>query len=359
MQFRIDCAIIPPMKDIKLTTTIVDISSASELDSFVMQSPYGHFLQTSFWGKVKHDWKWFGVICRRGEEVTGTLAVLLRKISKTKYRLMYAPRGPVCNPEDAETFSALINAAVTEGVKHNAYKLKIDKDIPADNESYKKMLLDEGFRFKKRTFGFENFQCRFVFRLNIENKSEEEVFASFHSKHRYNIRLADKKGVEVRVCGSEKAEEFGEIMKVTTERDGFKAPGSKRYAGILDSFGDDARLYMAYYDGKPIAGTLAVRCGDKVWFFYGGSLNSCRNLMPNYLLQWEMIKWAIESGCKIYDFRGVSGNIDENSPLYGLYRFKKGFNGDLVEFIGESDKILNPVADIFISVSQKIIRLFK
>ena len=65
--------------------------------------------------------------------------------------------------------------------------------------------------------------------------------------------------------------------------------------------------------------------------------------MPNYLLQWEMIKWAIENKCKIYDFRGVSGDIDENNPLYGLYRFKKGYGGKLTEFVGEFEMVLPSV----------------
>ena len=347
------------MKNTRLTTEIVNISTACELDSFVMRSPDGHFFQTSFWGRVKSDWQWFGVICRKGGEITGTLAVLLRRISKTNYHFMYAPRGPVCRPDDAETFSALISSAVAQGKKFKAHKLKIDKDVPAENVAYKSMLTDAGFRFRKRTLGFEGFQCRFVFRLNVENKSESEVFESFGSKHRYNIRLAVKKGVEVRVCGCEKAEEFGRIMKATTERDGFSAPDSGFYAKILDEFGENSRLYMAYHEKKPIAGALAVRYGDKVWFFYGGSLNSCRNLMPNYLLQWEMIKWAIESGCRIYDFRGVSGDTDRSNPLYGLYRFKKGFGGDFIEFAGEADLAIRPVTDKAITFLQGIIKKFR
>ncbi len=342
-----------------LKTETVSISTARELDLFVMHSPFGHFLQTSFWGKVKSDWKWFGIVCRRNGVITGTLSVLLRRISATKYHLMYAPRGPVCSPDDAETFSALIGAAVSEGRKYNAYKLKIDKDIPASCEAYRNMLISEGFRFKERTLGFDDFQCRFVFRLDVKNKTEDEIFSSFHPKHRYNIRLAVRKGVEVGACGSEKSEDFAAIMKETAERDGFRAPGSEHYSKILDAFGENARLYMASYDGRFIAGALAVRYGGKVWYFYGGSLDSGRNLMPNYLLQWEMIRWAIASGCSVYDFRGVSGDTDENSPLYGLYRFKKGFNGKLVEFIGEADLVINPAADKFISVSQKIIKKFK
>ena len=77
---------------------------------------------------------------------------------------------------------------------------------------------------------------------------------------------------------------------------------------------------------------------------YGASDNVYRNVMPNYLIQWEMIRWAIQTGCTVYDFQGVSGNItDENDHLYGLYRFKKGFNGTLDELAGEFDYVYRPL----------------
>ncbi len=343
-----------------MKTETVYLSNADELDAFVASHKNGHFLQTSFWGRVKDDWKWFGIICKNGEgEITGTLAVLLRRISETPYHLMYAPRGPVCDSDNSVTIKALIEGAKAEGRKYNAYRLKIDKDIPAGDSIYKTTMLAMGFRPKKPTFGFEDFQCRHVFRLNLCGKTEEEIFSSFHPKHRYNIRLAIKHGVEIKICGNDKIIDFHNIMKATGERDGFSVPRAEHFAKILDAFGKNARLYTAYYDNVPIAGTLAVRYGNKVWYFYGGSLNSYRNVMPNYLLQWEMIRWAIRSKCEIYDFRGVSGNTDKSSPLYGIYRFKKGFNGEFIEFWGETDLILNPFADKIITFSQKILKLFR
>ena len=111
---------------------------------------------------------------------------------------------------------------------------------------------------------------------------------------------------------------------------------------MLDNLGEHCRLYMAFHEGQPIAGTLAIWYGDKVWYLYGASSNEHRNLMPNYLLQWSMIQWATEKGCRIYDFRGVPGLVPEDHPLYGLVKFKRGFNGDYTEFIGEMDLVLKP-----------------
>lgn len=340
-----------------MKTQIIDINNAAEFDLFVESHENGHFLQTSLWAKVKDDWKWFGIICRDDSgKITGTMGVLLRKISKLPYHMMYAPRGPVCDFNDKETFSALIEAAKQEGKKYNAYELKIDKDVPVDNEEYRAIALSQGFRFKERTINFEDFQCRYVIRIHLNGRTEDEVFAAFHSDHRRKIRIAIKNNVEIKIHGSEKAEFFYSLMKETCERDGFELRSAAYFAKILDAFGDKARLYLAYYEGEPIAGAISVLWGDKVWYFYGASSNSNRKVMPNYLMQWEMIKWAIEEGCRIYDFRGVAGVIDESNPLFGLYRFKHRFDGDYVEFMGEMDLITKPTAAKIVAASQEILK---
>ena len=111
---------------------------------------------------------------------------------------------------------------------------------------------------------------------------------------------------------------------------------------------------MAYYEGQAIAGTLAIWYGDKVWYLYGASSNEHRNLMPNYMLQWDMIQWAVDQGCRLYDFRGVPGQVGEDHPLYGLYKFKLGFGGDYVEFVGEMDLVRKPLINWFINTGKPI-----
>ena len=192
--------------------------------------------------------------------------------------------------------------------------------------------------------------------IMLDGRNEDEVFAAFHSDHRRKIRIALKNNVEIKIHGSEMAETFYQIMKETCERDDFELRSAAYFAKILDVFGDKARLYMAYYEGRPIAGAISVLWGDKVWYFYGASSNSDRKVMPNYLLQWEMIKWAIEEGCKIYDFRGVAGIIDESNPLFGLYRFKHRFDGTYIEFMGEMDLITKPAAAKIVAASQEIMK---
>ena len=134
----------------------------------------------------------------------------------------------------------------------------------------------------------------------------------FHSKTRYNIRLADRKGVKIKEdCTKKDLEDFYQILLVTSERDEFLVRNYSYYEQLWDKLVERglAKLFMAEYNGMPIAGTIAFIFGSKAWYIYGASSNEYRNVMPNYALQWRMIEWAKQNGCTMYDFRGVSGDL--------------------------------------------------
>ena len=315
-----------------------------EYEAFVQSHPKGNFAQSYLWGKQKPMWQW-DAIAVRGEDgaIRGSLAVMTRKVPGIGRTLMYGCRGPVCDLDDRETFSQLLDGAKALAKKYKSYVIKIDPDVPSSNTAFSSMLQSFGFRAKEGGKNFEAIQPRYVFRLNVEGKTEEELLANFHQKWRYNIRLAERKGVTVRICGKEMVPAFSDLMLTTGVRDGFVTRKPEYFAAMLDNLGEHARLYMAFDpNDTPIAGTLAIHYGDKVWYLYGASSNEHRNLMPNYLLQWRMIQWAVETNCRIYDFRGVSGDVSEDNPLYGLFRFKQGFGGDFTEFVGEMDLVLSP-----------------
>ena len=316
-----------------------------EYEAFVQSHPKGNFAQSYLWGKQKPMWQW-DAIAVRGEDgaIRGSLAVMTRKVPGIGRTLMYGCRGPVCDLDDRETFSQLLDGAKVLAKKYKSYVIKIDPDVPSSNTAFSSMLQSFGFRAKEGGKNFEAIQPRYVFRLNVEGKTEEELLANFHQKWRYNIRLAERKGVTVRICGKEMVPAFSDLMLTTGVRDGFVTRKPEYFAAMLDNLGEHARLYMAFDpNDTPIAGTLAIHYGDKVWYLYGASSNEHRNLMPNYLLQWRMIQWAVETNCRIYDFGGVSGDVSEDNPLYGLFRFKQGFGGDFTEFVGEMDLVLSPV----------------
>lgn len=321
---------------------LITKETLAEYEAFIAGHPKGHFAQSSLWGKQKSAWIWRAVAVRgKDGKIKGSMAFLIRKMPLFGASMLYACRGPVCDLTDRETFAQLLEGAKALAKQYHGYVIKVDPDVPCQNTEFADMMKSFGFQIMQTGKNFEGIQPKFVFRLNVEGKTEEELMASFTQKHRYNIRLAGRKGVEVRLCGQEMVPDFTRIMVETGVRDNFVTRNEAYFSKMLENLGEHARLYMAFYEGQPIAGTLAIWFGDKVWYLYGASSNAHRNLMPNYLLQWNMIQWAVEKGCRVYDFRGISGDLSEDNPLYGLYKFKKGFNGDFTEFVGEMDLILN------------------
>ena len=335
-------------------TELINETTLAEYEAFVQGHPKGNFAQSSSWAKQKSAWTWRAIACR-GEDgaIKGTLSLLIRKMPGFGRAMMYASRGPVCDIDDYKTMDELFAKAKEIAKEFKAYVIKIDPDIPSSETAFTDYMTRYGFELKSGGEKFEAIQPRYVFRLYLNGRTEDELLASFHQKTRYNIRLAMRKGVKVEICGKEMVPEFGRLMLTTGVRDGFVTRQPEYFADMLDNLGEHARLYMAFIDEpqedgttkkKAIAGTLAIWYGDKVWYLYGASSNEDRNYMPNYLLQWEMIRWAVEKNCRVYDFRGVPGDVGEDHPLYGLVKFKRGFNGDYTEFVGEMDLVLDRLA---------------
>jgi len=321
----------------------------AEYEAFLRQSPKGHFLQSHEWAAVKSSWKWEGLLVRdEAGAIVGGLSVLIRRVPGTPYTLMYGARGPVCDPHDRKTLEELTEGARELAKKHSAYALRLDPDIRSDDTEFIDIMKSLGYRHQPGDKDFNGVQPCYVFRLDVKDKTEDELLAAFHQKTRYNLRLSARKGVTVRLCGEEMLPDFARLMAETGSRDGFIVRGEDYFRTLLHALGSEARLYMAFWEGKPIAGTLAIHFGNKVWYLYGASSNEHRNVMPNYQLQWEMIRWALETKSEIYDFRGVTGDLTPENPLYGLYLFKKGFGGELTEFCGEFTMVYNKAAEAII-----------
>ncbi len=329
-------------------------TQTEEYENFVKSCKKGHFTQSVMWAKIKTDWKFEAVIVRdENGKIVGTVGVLIRHVPVFKANMMYSPRGPVCDIHDRQVMKQLMDGVNALAKKYRAYIFKIDPDVKSDDKEFIQICSSLGLAMGSDTKNFEGVQPRYVFRLYIDGRDEEQLLASFHQKTRYNIRVAIKKGVVVRTEGIDKVDDFYKIMLETGVRDNFVIRNAAYFRRLLEALGQHARLYMAYLDSKPIAGTIAVAYGDKVWYLYGASSDSYRNVMPNYLLQFEMIKWAVELGASVYDFRGVSGDISEDNPLYGLYRFKKGFNGEFTEFVGEMSVVYRPLVNRFLKFAEK------
>lgn len=331
-----------------LTPLWVAPEHRDEYNAFVDSQPHADFSQLWEWGEVKEDtgWEPLRLLVRDGPAPVGSLQLLQRRIPRTRRTILYAPRGPMAEPGRWEVWDMLIAEARAEARRRGAILLKIDPAIPAGDSGTAAYLAEKGFRLVSAGENFEGIQPRFVYRLDIR-PSREELLANLHPKTRYNIRLAQRRGVEVRRLEDPAGlDTFYDILVETARRDGFLIRDRAYFRSIRERMvpRERAAFYLATYQGRVIAGTLAMFCRDTCWYLYGASSNRDRQVMPNYLLQWHMIEEAQRRGCLLYDFRGVSGDLRPDNPLYGLYRFKKGFGGELTEFLGEYDLVISPGA---------------
>ncbi len=269
--------------------------------------------------------------------------------------IMYSSRGPVCDIHDMEVLQQLAEGAKILAKKYNAIVLRIEPDIKSSDEEFKNIMLQLGFSIKDNAKNFrDEIQPRYVFRLDTKGKTEDEIFKAFHQKTRYNIRLATKKGVTIKDGTKEDLKDFHKIMITTGIRDGFITRPLEYFEKMYDELGPEhMKILMAYYNEEPISGVIPIMYGNKTWYLYGASSNEHRNLMPNYLLQWEMIKIALNRKSDIYDLRGVPGIADDSN---GLYRFKKGFGAEYTEFVGEVYMPYKPLMYNLYKFSEKAFR---
>ena len=330
-------------------------SDEEEYTRFLESNERCNFQQSIEWANVKTSWKREVILAEdSSKKIIGSLMVLIRKIPIFG-NIMYSSRGPICDIHNIEVLKQLTEGAKLLAKKYNAIVLTIEPDIKSEDTSFRNIMQELGYQIKDDAKNFrEEIQPRYVFRLDTKGKTEDEIFKNFHSKTRYNIRLATKKGVTAKEGTREDLKEFHKIMLTTGIRDGFITRPLEYFERMYDCLGPEhIKLLMAYYDGKPISGVIPIMYGNKTWYLYGASSNEHRNLMPNYLLQWEMIKIALARKSDIYDLRGVPGIADNSN---GLYRFKKGFGAEYTEFIGEVYIPFKPLTYKLYKFSEKAFR---
>ncbi|MFQ3550179.1 MAG: peptidoglycan bridge formation glycyltransferase FemA/FemB family protein [Armatimonadota bacterium] len=323
-------------------------SDKSKFNNFIADFEWGDLLQSWEWGdlKAKSGWKPIRVYAEENGKIIACASLLKRNLPKMNKCIIYAPRGPVFDTTNKELSNFFFDNLRQTAKANNAILLKIDPPVEISDTISEKNISDYGFKALSSD-GFGGTQPKCVMQLDLD-KSIDDIFASFKEKWRYNIRLATKKGVTVKMdCTKDDLDIFYTLLEETCKRDGFLVRGKKYFEDMWDILVPEGymKLVLTYYDDKPIAGAIAHTIGNKAWYTYGASSNTHRNVMPNHLMQWNLIKWAHEKGCKWYDFRGVSPkntNNEEDDRLKGLNRFKEGFSPRFVEYIGEYDLVLSP-----------------
>lgn len=410
--------------------------NVSFVDKFNQSVEKGHILQTSYWAKLKKEWQpVFLAGFDKNEILVLTATIHLRKLPYVGIKMGYIPRGFVCDFENKELLKEFTDYLKEYAKKNKIGFITIDPDIHLrENEELipkaqeiKDYLKGLGYK-NSDSKNFEGIQPNFVFRnyLPTEGDKEEikqEVFKSFSRKTRYNIKVAEERGLTVEVYDKENINDevlsrFHEIMVTTGKRDNFIVRQKEYFADMIEYLYPYCRLYIVKYSFRKdferlseklkqqeverikvvdklemqstkfvqeddvdkksriekkieelekrladidrqiegfgqkresiqmfknqeiyLSGSVYLYYGNKAWYLYGASDNVLRDTMPNFAMQWAMIEDSIDLGASIYDFRGVSGDLNADNPLYGLYKFKKGFNGDFVEFVGSFDLV--------------------
>lgn len=306
---------------------------------YVASHPRGDVLQTTKWGKLKEGsgWTYYPLVVTDSGEIQGAALILVKKLPFPGAALAYSPRGPLFSSSEALT--ALLRGG-SELVKDlGCLVWKMDPALPAQDPLWLQTAAKEQLRLVETGLDFQGVQPSFVMTLDLRN-SLDTLLKNMKSKTRYNIRYAERKGV--RVFATKEKKQLGvfySLLQETALRDGFTLRPLEYFEAMWDHLVKNklAQVYLAYHEQTPLAGAICFRLGRRVWYVYGASSNEKRSLQAPHLVQWEMIRWAKSLGCTIYDFRGVSGNLDPEHPLYGLYRFKEGFGAILESYVGEYD----------------------
>ena len=321
---------------------ILDRTNKDEVEKynhFVRNREHASALQDLNWGKVKEgEWDEEAVYLEQNGNITAAMMILIRKFAKG-VSIMYAPRGPVCDIEDVSTVKKLVEEAKPLAKKYNAFVLKMDPEA-VYSEKLEGMYKKSGFKVRnKDRHKHEFIQPIYNMIIRMGTKTEEEIFKGYSEKTRYNIRVAEKKGVTVRWSRDPKdIEVFHNLSEITATRDKISLRSKEYYMRMLEAYDEKhLRIYVAEYEGEALSAAIALNYGGKLFYIYGASSNEKRNLMPNYLMQQTMIRWALETGCTEYDFGGVF-EMDKSN---GLYRFKEGFchQEGVTKFVGEIDYV--------------------
>lgn len=322
----------------------------AEWDRFVAAHQQGSILQTTAWARLKNRFGWRSqrVWLRRDGHLVAGAQVLVRSAALGLIRVAYVPHGPIVDWLDGEQVDVMFNQIDHAAFELGAGLLKIEpmlwqKDFAQSD--WEKLCQEKGCLANTNTI-----QPPRTALVDLDG-TEEEILARMKQKTRYNIKLAARKGVTVRKGLEEDLDIFNQLIRLTGHRNEFGVHAPEYYRSAFNLFAPEhVALFIASYGEKPLSAVMVFNLGKRAAYLYGASSNEERQRMPNYAVQWAAMRWAKERGCSEYDLWGVPDYpeseleeqfMERSDGLWGVYRFKRGFGGNVARTVGTADRVYN------------------
>ncbi len=286
------------------------------------------------------------------------ILVIIKQLNDTE-SIAYLPYGPELEPEHEfqGVFLEELSECLRSFLPKNCFMIRYDlcwETFWAKDSSFidnhgnlieEPSLMSQEFRLNFNTINWNlkksetNILPTNTIYLDLES-GIDTILERMKPKTRYNIRSSQKKGVTVRIADLSDLNIWYNLYTETAIRNGLYLNDIKYFEAILttnaDSTKSPAEVYylIAEVDNDPLAAMFLIISGNRSSYLYGASSNKNRNYMATYALQWAAIKLSKKKGCKEYDMFGISPNNDTTHPLYGLYKFKTGFGGEIFHSLG-------------------------
>ncbi len=324
--------------------------------------PGAQVLQSYQWGLVKSKFGWRPHLLQwrnpRNNALKAAALVLERTMPLRglgfNLGVMYVPRGPLLDWADKELGSQVMDDLQRFARQRRAIFLKMDPELPlgfgipgeaGEQSNPIGLSIQTGLINRGWNFSDEQIQFRNTVLINLD-ETEEDLLMRMKSKTRYNIRLAERRGVTTRVGGRKDIPLLYKMYAHTSIRDNFVIRSQAYYQAVWQTFFDAklAEPLIAEVEGQPVGGAVIFRFGKRAWYMHGMSLDEHREKMFTYRLQWEAMVQAKAAGCTIYDMWGAPDKFDDNDPMWSVYRFKDGFGGQVVRTLGAWDFPVRPLA---------------
>ena len=332
-------------------------------DAFAASHPNGHILQTACWAQLKSAFGWtyeraeLRTIPSPDAPILGGASILYRRLPWGQ-KIAYVPKGPVVDWDAPDQARAVITMARVFGQKAHAALLKVEPELP-DSAAVSARMASYGF-----TRSPQRVQPLSTIHIDL-GADEEAILSRMKPKWRYNVRLAERKGVTVREGTAADLPAIQKLMNITGERDGFGVHNAEYHAAATALFAPSSFVLrpssasaqmtwlLAEAEGEVLAAIAIFALGTRAWYMWGASGESGRNLMPNHALQWAAMRWAKARGCTLYDLWGIPDEVGADPDAYaepeswgegglwGVYRFKQGFGGQVVRYTGAWDMPLS------------------